>query len=183
MLQAESPFSARRDLEIYRNGTLHSQPPGSRSSELSKRAAPARVPRVRSKDYGKSSHYRIKGNKERDKTKKNYYIGILNKLLRPRSSHPTSTRRGIKDYFSSSKYSSPSYISSAPMEASPGGWGWGWSKGHHHDHHKGVSLLDLLLCGLSLLSLGGFLLNLLLNLLNVSLFIYHLRVKIECLKH
>lgn len=98
-------------------------------------------------------------------------MSLLQKLLRPKFSR--SPRKG-KNYSSSSgistdnKYSSPMQIySSAPMEASAGGWGWGWSGGKGHGHGHGVSLTEILLCGLSLLSLGGFLLNLLLNLLNV----------------
>lgn len=157
----------------------------SHESGFSHRDGPVRVPRVRSKDYGKSSHYRVKGDRgrDRDSSKKNFYMSLLQKLLRPKFSR--SPRKG-KTYSSSSsgmssgsKYSSPMDIySSAPMEASPGGWGWGWSGGKGHDH-KGVSLTEILLCGLSLLSLGGFLLNLLLNLLNVreySVFVVYLNI-------
>lgn len=117
---------------------------------------PARMPElsVPTKDFGTASHYRMKGVGKESSSKRNHYLSILDRLLKPRRSRKKHSiiRQGSP---SSHPYPMTSTALSAP--------GWGWGKGG-----SGFSAVDALLCALTLLSLGGFLLNLLLNLMNVT---------------
>ncbi|CAL8086615.1 unnamed protein product [Orchesella dallaii] len=131
---------------------------------------PARMPQeYSSKDYGVSSHYRMK---DRKSSKKSFYKSLIQKLLRRGTKAPQKSEHSPTSSYSTKHKSSQQPMSSevlySPEWSGGGGWGWGWGKGHGGGGHgHGISLIDLVLCGLSLLSLGGFLLNLLLNLANL----------------
>lgn len=174
-LNSESSFkntttSSKRQLNL--DSVAESSSSGIKLLSVVSDKNPPYIPRhPRVKDYGESHHYR---NVKRPQQKPKNMLSLIKSLGKGAGYGATEQ--------SAPEYHHPPAAAAYPVEESNGWGGGGWgSDNHHHYHQKHVytvkgsgghsmyfSFLDLVLTGLSLISFGAFLLNLLMNLLSVS---------------